>query len=102
MTITKTQESEKITLSLHGRLDTSTSPQLQDTLLPAFEEAQQIELDLANLAYVSSAGLRVLLMGQKTANAKSASLTISNVPEDVMEVFDMTGFSNMLNIVDSK
>jgi anti-anti-sigma factor len=98
MTIRQTHENGKLTLSLEGRLDTTTSPQFQDTLISAFDEAKEIVLDFAKLVYVSSAGLRALLIGQKTASAKSASLMVCNVSGDVMEVLDMTGFSTMLTI----
>ena len=99
MTINKTQENEKLTLALEGRLDASTAPQLEAVLVPAFDEAKEIALDFANLDYVSSAGLRVLQIGQKTAKTKSASMTVSNVSEDIMEVFEMTGFADKLTIV---
>jgi anti-anti-sigma factor len=98
MTINKTQENGKITLALNGRLDTTTAPQLQDVLIPAFDEAKEITLDFSPLVYVSSAGLRVLLMGQKTAKAKGGTLTVCNVSDEIMEVFEMTGFADMLTI----
>ena len=99
MIITATRDEGTITLALDGRLDTSSSPQFHEALTAAFEEAGQVTIDLANLAYVSSAGLRVFLMGQKAAQAKNWSMTVSHVPESVMEVFDMTGFSDLLTIV---
>ena len=99
MDISKTQENGKLAIAVDGRLDTTTAPQLEAVLVPAFDEAGEITLDLTNLEYVSSAGLRVLLIGQKTAKAKGASMTVTNVSEDVMEVLDMTGFTDMLNIV---
>jgi len=99
MIISKSQENGKLLLGLAGRLDTTTAPQLQDALIPAFEEAKEILLDFAKLEYVSSAGLRVLLMGQKTAKTQGASMSIHNVSEDIMEVLDMTGFSDILTIV---
>ncbi len=99
MTINKTQENDKLTLALEGRLDTTTAPQLQDVLIPAFDEAKEITLDFSALAYVSSAGLRVLLMGQKEAKKKGGSMTICGVSEEIMEVFEMTGFADMLTIV---
>ena len=98
MTINKTQENGKLTIALEGRLDTSTSPKFQEALIPAIGESKEIRIDLTKLAYVSSAGLRVLLMGQKEAKAKSASMTLFNVSEEVMEVFDITGFSDILTI----
>jgi anti-anti-sigma factor len=99
MTINKTNENGKLTVTLEGRLDTTTAPQLQDALLPAFDEAQHIELDFAKLDYVSSAGLRVLLTGQKTAQGKGAVMTLKGVSDEIMEVLEMTGFTDMLTIV---
>ena len=99
MTINKTQENGALTFGLEGRLDTTTAGQLQDELIPAFDEAKDIRLDFSKLAYVSSAGLRVLLMGQKTAKAKDAAMTLAGVSEEIMEVFEMTGFADMLTIV---
>jgi len=98
MTISKTKENGKLTLALDGRLDTSTSPLFQEALIPTFDEAKEIIIDFAKLIYVSSAGLRILLMGQKEAKAKNATMTLCNVSGEVMEVFDMTGFSDMLTI----
>ena len=99
MTISKTQENDKIILALDGRLDTTSAPQLQDVLIPAFEETSSINIDLTNLAYISSAGLRVILAGQKTAQAKNASMTVSGASEEILEVFTMTGFSEILTII---
>lgn len=99
MNIQKKQNGDKSIFTLSGRLDTTTAPQLQEVLIPAFDEAKQIELDFSGLAYVSSAGLRVLLMGQKTAKAKGGAMTLTNVSAEVMEVFEMTGFADMLTIV---
>ena len=99
MTISKTQDNGKLTLVLEGRLDTTTAPQLQDVLIPAFNEAKEIRLDFSALAYVSSAGLRVLLIGQKTAKTKGAAMTISGVSDEIMQVFGMTGFTDILTIV---
>jgi len=87
------------TLALAGRLDTVTAPQLQEELLPEFDNAKQVTLDFTDLVYVSSAGLRVLLLAEKTAQAKGAEMTITGVCPEVREVFEMTGFTNMLNIV---
>lgn len=99
MIINKTLENEKLTLTLEGRLDTATAPQLQELLMPAFDEAANIVLDFTRLTYISSAGLRVLLIGQKEAQQKGGSMTVSNVSEEVMEIFDMTGFTDILTIV---
>jgi len=99
MEITKSQCGGKVTFALSGRLDANASPQFQTDLIPAFDEAGVVELDLAALTYVSSAGLRVLLLGEKTAKSKGAVMSIRNVSQDIKEVFDMTGFSDILNIV---
>ena len=98
MEINKTLENDKMILALDGRLDTTSAPQLQDVLLPAFEEASAVKLDFSGLEYISSAGLRVLLAGQKTAQTKNASMTVSGVSEEIMEVFTMTGFTEILTI----
>ena len=99
MIITQIQENGKLTFNLNGRLDTSTSNKLHDELIPAFDRSKEIVLNFAELVYVSSAVLRVLLMAQKTAKSKGASVEIRNVSPDVMEVLEMTGFSNILKIV---
>ena len=99
MKINKNQEDGKITLGLDGRLDTTTAPQFQEVLIPAFDEAKEIILDFADLAYISSAGLRVLLMGEKTSKTKDAKMTLINVSDEIMDVFNMTGFADMLEII---
>ena len=98
MFINKIQEDGKLTLALEGRLDTATSHQLQDALLPALDVARQVELDFSKLDYVSSAGLRVLLLGQKTAKEKGALMVLVSVSEEIMEVFEMTRFIDILTI----
>ena len=98
MTINKTNENDTFTLELEGRLDTTSAPLLENELVSAFNEAKKITLDFTKLAYVSSAGLRALLVGQKTAEGKGASMTISGVSQEIMEIFEMTGFSDMLTI----
>ena len=99
MIINKTNENGKLTLALDGRLDALTSLDFQDVLLSAIEQEDYVELDFSGLAYVSSAGLRLLLMGQKAAIAKSGRMVLKGVSEDIMEVLDMTGFSDILTIL---
>jgi anti-anti-sigma factor len=99
MTITKSKQGEKIILALKGRLDVNTSLSLQQALIPAFEETKEIELAFAELEYVSSAGLRVLVAGQKTAKAKGATMTITGVSQEVMEVFEMTALDSVFTIL---
>ena len=99
MEINKTDEGGKIILALSGKLSVNTAPQFQETLISAFDGAKEIVLDFNELVFVSSAGLRVLLIGQETASEKRVPMSVHNVQEAVMEVFDMTGFSNILTIV---
>jgi anti-anti-sigma factor len=96
-------ESEgKAELGLFGRLDTTTAPGLQKEIMEQIEAGRSVTLDFKELKYVSSAGLRVLLMGEKAAKAKDKSMKLINVSADIMEVFDMTGFTNVLNIGEPK
>ncbi len=99
METTKTQCGDKITFVLSGRLDANAAPPFQAEFIPAFDEANHVELDLTALTYVSSAGLRVLLLGEKTAKSKGIAMSLRNVSQDIKEIFDMTGFSDILNIV---
>lgn len=98
MTIQKTQENGTVTLTLDGRLDTITAPELEAVLVPSITEGEELFMDFENLAYLSSAGLRVLLAGQKAANKQRKTMTITNVNDTIMEVFEMTGFADILNI----
>ena len=86
-------------LRLEGRLDTTSSPAAQEVLMKVAGEYAKITLDFADLSYVSSAGLRVILALQKQINRTGGSLTLINVSPAVMDVFEMIGFSGILNIV---
>ena len=97
MTINQIRDGEKLTVALEGRLDTTTSPQLEGELRTAIEGVKELEFDLSKLDYISSAGLRVLLTAQKAMN-RQGSLVVRNANEDIMEIFDVTGFSDILNI----
>lgn len=98
MTIVKKQDGDAVTLLVEGRVDTTTSPELQSAILEAFQTAKLLTIDMEKVAYVSSAGLRALLIGQKTASSKGGSLKLIHVRDSVKKVFDMTGFSQMLTI----
>lgn len=90
---------ENILIQLKGRLDTSSSPELEDELLDNILPLKKpITFDLKELDYVSSAGLRVFLMAQKKVNANVSSMKFINVNEIIMEIFDTTGFSDILTI----
>lgn len=97
MNINKTINGTSATLSLEGRLDTITSPQLETVLNEIFPDKTELIFNLTDLEYISSSGLRVLLKSQKTMN-KQGSMVLTNVCESVMEVFEITGFSDLLTI----
>jgi len=99
MDIIQTQDEKAVILELTGRLDTVTSPKFQDVLLEAISLSLDIVLDFTGVDYISSAGLRVLLLGQKNIQADGRSMTLKNVSSDVMEIFNVTGFSGMLTIL---
>lgn len=97
MTITKKQDQSALTLLLEGRLDTTTSPQLEEELNASLGGVTQLTLDLAQLAYLSSAGLRVILSAQKRMN-KQGKMVVRHVNDTIMEVFEVTGFVDILTI----
>lgn len=97
MKINKTTENNTIILAVEGRIDTTTAPQLEAEVKSSAESAECIVIDFSNVEYISSAGLRVLLSGHKLMNAKGG-LKLINVSEDIMEIFDVTGFTDILNI----
>lgn len=98
MTIDILKNGEAVVLAVDGRIDTITAPELQKAVLQAFQKSNDVELDLEKVEYVSSAGLRVLLIGQKTAKGKGGSFVLLHVCDQVMTVFEMTGFKDILNI----
>lgn len=97
MQIEMNRNGNAFTAALEGRLDTTTAPQLEKELNTVLPEASELYLDFARLDYISSAGLRVLLAAQKIMN-KQGKMAIRNVSQDIMEVFDITGFSDILTI----
>lgn len=99
MNIEKKENGNEITLMLIGRLDTTTAPQLEAEINASLDGAQQMILDFQDLEYLSSAGLRVLLSAHKTFMKRgSGQLRIRNVNETIHEVFEVTGFLDILNI----
>ena len=97
MTINKNREGLNLSLALDGRLDTTTAPMLEAELKQSVQDATELVFDFAQLEYISSAGLRVLLAAQKVMN-KQGKMIIRHVNETVMEVFEVTGFSDFLTI----
>lgn len=97
MKIIKTQDAAALNIAIEGRLDTSTAPELEAELKASLDGASELVLDFEKLDYISSAGLRVLLSAQKVM-AKKGGMKVIHVNENVMEIFDVTGFSDILDI----
>jgi anti-sigma B factor antagonist len=97
MTINKTQNGTALTLALEGRLDTMTAPELEAELKKSLDGVETLNLDFSKLEYISSAGLRVLLSAHKLMTAKGG-MKVTNVNEIVKEVFEVTGFADILTI----
>ena len=97
MTIKKIENGTELTVALEGRLDTTTAPQLEAELKAALGGVKELILDFESLAYISSAGLRVLLSAQKTMKSQGV-MVIRHVNETIMEVFEVTGFADILTI----
>lgn len=97
MKIDLKRENDVLTISLGGRLDTSTAPELDAELNGALEGVKTLYFDFKDLDYLSSAGLRILLITHKTMS-KQGKMILRNVNDLIMETFDMTGFSSILTI----
>ena len=97
MTIEKTKNGNELTVALTGRLDTTTASQLEAELKESLSGVEKLVLDFAALEYLSSAGLRVLLAAQKIMN-KQGEMIVKNVNETIAEIFEVTGFSDILTI----
>ncbi len=98
MTITETKLDGIIHLAVEGRADAVTSQTLQNAILLAFQKGKTIVLDFEKLEYVSSSGLRALLIGQKTAQSKGGVMKLIHVQKAVMDVLKLSGFHNILTI----
>ena len=97
MTIEIKRNAEETIIELAGRLDTTTAPALDKTITNDLGETKNLVLNVKGLEYISSAGLRVLLAAQKKMQ-KVGTMKVTNVREEVMEVFEMTGFADILTI----
>ena len=97
MTINKKQEGTVLEVALVGRLDTSTAPELEAELKHSINGVTALTMDFAGLEYISSAGLRVLLAAQKVMN-KQGKMVVRHVNETIMDVFEVTGFIDILTI----
>ena len=97
MTIEQIVNATELTVKVAGRLDTTTAPELEASLNESYNGVTKLVLDFASLEYLSSAGLRVLLQAQKTMN-KQGEMVVRNINETISEIFEVTGFSDVLTI----
>ena len=97
MEINQVKNGNQLTFQLVGRLDTTTAPELEEVLKTALNQVESLVFDFSGIEYISSAGLRILLSAQKVMN-KQGKMVIQNVNDLVKEVFDMTGFSDILTL----
>ena len=97
MTIQTIKKEDALTVSVTGRLDTTTSPELDEELKKSLDGIRDLTMDLEGLEYISSAGLRILLSTQKTMN-QQGTMKLINVSSMVMDVFEVTGFADILTI----
>ncbi len=97
MNIEKTTNGNELSITLIGRLDTTTAPELEAELKKSIGGVEKLILDFASLEYLSSAGLRVLLAAQKVMN-KQGEMIVRNVNETIAEIFEVTGFADILTI----
>ena len=98
MEIKKQQDGAKLTVSLSGRLDTTSAPEFEKELKASLGGVSDLTLDFSGLDYISSAGLRVLLSAQKAMNAAGGEMCVTGANDIVKEIFDVTGFSDILTI----
>lgn len=97
MTVEKILNGTEFNIKVIGRLDTTTAPELEKELTESISGAEKLIMDFESLEYLSSAGLRVLLQAQKTMN-KQGEMIVKNVNETIMEIFEVTGFTDFLTI----
>ena len=97
LNIGKEKNGNELKLALEGRLDTTTAPQLEAEVKEGLDGIESLVFDFENLEYISSAGLRMLLFAQKTMN-KQGSMVVKNCSEEIREIFEVTGFSDILTI----
>lgn len=99
MTIRERKDGEKLIISVEGRIDTDTSPELNEYFQDHLKGVRELELDLFKVDYVSSAGLRTILFAKKSMDAQGGKMCVSNVCREVMETFELTCFTDILTII---
>ena len=97
MTVNKNLKADALSVTVEGRIDTTTAPELEKEIKDSLDGVKSLVLDFEKVEYVSSAGLRVLLSTQKIMN-KQGEMKLINVNSDIMEIFEVTGFSDILTI----
>ena len=97
LNIEKKTNGSELTIALTGRLDTTTAPELEAEIRQSLDGVTALNIDMEALEYISSAGLRVLLSAQKIMN-KQGEMKVTHISESIMEIFEVTGFSDILNI----
>ena len=97
LNITKFREGRSFKITLEGRFDTGTAPQLEEIIRNELADVERLIFDFSNLEYISSAGLRVLLAAQKIMN-KQGRMVVRNVSDEVKEIFEVTGFTDILTL----
>ena len=100
MTVNTIKSTGAITIEISGRIDTTTAPQLEKEVNDNIAGVSELIFDFKDVAYISSAGLRVLLTAQKVMN-QQGKMKIVNVSKDIMEIFDITGFADIMDIQQS-
>ncbi len=98
MNIKKTITKNKLELILEGKFDSISAPKFEEDITPVLNQVNDISVDLGAIEYISSAGLRALLLLQQTIDEKNGNMIIKNVPEIVQNVFSVTGFDDLINI----
>ena len=99
MTVKERKEGSKLLVSVEGRIDTNTSPELNEFFKTKLPGVKELELDLEKVDYVSSAGLRTILVAQKTMEAQQGKMCVSHVCKEVLETFELTCFTDILTII---
>ena len=97
MTVNKNLKADALSVTVEGRIDTTTAPELEKEIKDSLDGVKSLVLDFETVEYISSAGLRVLLSTQKIMN-KQGEMKLINVNSDIMEIFEVTGFSDILTI----
>ncbi len=98
MTLTEIKNDDHSMIRVEGKVDTNTAPQLQAKILQCFQKSNHLVIDMEECPYMSSAGLRALLLGQKTASSKGGSMKLIHVGEVVMKIFSVSRFDKVLTI----